>query len=196
MEKPKIYNLFQNVVSSAGSVDWFVAQIVKPLSRQRILDIGCGTASIVNQLPDVDYVGIDHNPEYIEVARKKFENRGTFHCVDINDLNPKTYGLFDTVLLVGVLHHLDDMEVQKILGALPSVLRTTSRVITFDVALCRGQNIFARILARLDRGRHVRFTDRYQALLESSFDIETVIVRHDLLKFPYTHAIFSARPKS
>lgn len=195
MEKPKIYNLFQNGVSCAGSDDWFVAQIVKPLSRQRILDIGCGTASILDQLPDVDYVGIDHNPEYIEVARKRFENRGTFHCVDINDLNPESYGLFDIVLLVGVLHHLDDMEVEKVLGALPNVLRTTSRVISFDVALCKGQNIVARILARLDRGRHVRFTDRYQALLESSFDIETAIVRHDLLKFPYTHAIFSARPK-
>lgn len=196
MELPRVYNLLQNGVSRAGSVDWFVRQVVQPHSGQRILDVGCGTASILARLAFVDYVGIDHNEEYIEAARRRFGDKGSFHCKDINDLDLETYGAFDTVLLLGVLHHLDDWEIQGLLKALSGVVRTSSRIISIDPAFCKNQHVLARIFARLDRGRYVRHPDRYQALLESHFDIDTAIVRHDLLKLPYTHAIFAGRLKS
>jgi ubiquinone/menaquinone biosynthesis C-methylase UbiE len=36
---------------------------------QSLLDLGCGPADILVALPEIDYVGVDLSPQYIEAAR-------------------------------------------------------------------------------------------------------------------------------
>ncbi len=196
MEVPLIYDLFTNGLTRKVNQNWFVNSVVRPTHGQRILDIGCGTATVLTKLDDVTYLGIDHNAEYINKARARFSDKGSFHCIDINDATFKDYGRFDIVLLLGVLHHLRDDEVNALMQAIPGVLNPDGVVITFDCAIVSGQHSIARLLAKLDRGRYARSPQRYREFLESHFKIETEIVRHDLLKVPYTHAIFRAKPKA
>lgn len=196
MEVPLIYDLFTNGLARQASQNWFANSVIRPTRGQRLLDIGCGTATVLANLVDVKYVGIDHNVEYIDKARARYGDKGSFHCIDINDATFKDYGRFDIVLLLGVLHHLRDDEVNDLMQAIPSVLNPDGVMVTFDCSIVSGQHPIARLLAKLDRGRYARSPEQYRDLLESQFEIETEIVRHDLLKVPYTHAIFRAKSKA
>jgi ubiquinone/menaquinone biosynthesis C-methylase UbiE len=62
--KSKIYDLAMSLVG-AHSVTEHIALEINAASGDRVLDIGCGTASILSYLPSVNYIGIDSNPEYI-----------------------------------------------------------------------------------------------------------------------------------
>ena len=192
MEVPLVYDLFTNGLGRSGTRDWFADQVLQPRPGHRILDIGCGTATVIKHLSGCDYVGIDHNPEYIKKARENFGTKGEFHCIDINDAKFKEFGTFDTVLLLGVLHHLNDDEVKQLVKAIPAVMKPAGALVTFDCALEKGQHPVARLLAKIDRGRYARNTEHYRSLIEPIFTVREEIIRHDLLKVPYTHAIFRA----
>ena len=161
----------------------------------KVLDVGCGTSRILSALPDVDYLGIDHNPSYIESARAQFGSRGRFKVLDVNDPSFRDFGTFDRVLLLGVLHHLDDGEVRNLMKSLSTCVGKEGRLVTFDNALIKGQHPVARFLAKVDRGRFSRSPSDYRRLIESQFDIQDEIIRHDMMRIPYTHIIFKAQPK-
>jgi hypothetical protein len=55
------------------------------------------------------------------------------------------------------------------------------------------QRTTARVLAALDRGRHVRDRGGYERLVGSSLRVERVTIRHDLLAMPYSHCILESR---
>jgi hypothetical protein len=46
----------------------------------------------------------------------------------------------------------------------------------------------------LDRGRFTRSAAGSRELIKTSFVIEAEVVRHDLLRVPYTHAAYRATP--
>ncbi len=192
MEVPLVYDWFQHGLERSRTRDWFAGQVLQPRPGQRVLDIGCGTAAVLEQLGECDYVGIDHNPEYIKKARENFGTNGEFQCIDINDAKFKEFGTFDTVLLLRVLHHLNDDEAKQLVKAIPAVMKPAGTLVTVDCALEKGQHPVARLLAKLDRGRYARNTDHYRSLIEPTFTVQEEIIRHDLLKVPYTHAIFRA----
>lgn len=192
MEVPLVYELFQHGISRADTQSWFVEEVIRSSINQRILDIGCGTAAVLTHLSGCNYVGIDHNHEYIKKARAHFGAKGEFHCLDINDAKFKEFGTFDIVLLQGVLHHLNDDEVKQLIAAIPAVLTAKGVLVTFDCALKKGQHPVARLLAKFDRGRHARSPEHYRSLIEPTFTVQQEIIRHDLLKVPYTHALFRA----
>src|SRR5215217_1780021 len=79
---------------------------LRPQEGARILDIGCGTAKILNHLPRVEYIGFDPNPAYIEWARNTFGNRGTFHAGRFTAESIGLVGQVDVALVLAVLHHL------------------------------------------------------------------------------------------
>jgi len=65
-----------------------VLQDVGDLQNCRILDIGCGLADfyafLKNQQVNVDYVGVDIVPEFIQESKKLYPEQ-TFYCVDITE---------------------------------------------------------------------------------------------------------------
>jgi SAM-dependent methyltransferase len=195
LEIPIVYDLFQDGLTRSETRTWFSDQVICASDGMRILDVGCGTASILSLLPNVEYIGIDHNPKYIAKVRVSHGDRGEFRSVDVNDAQFRTLGKFDRVLLLGVLHHLNDDECIKLFSALRQALKEDGQLITFDNALVSGQHPFARLLAKLDRGRYARTPQQYRSLIEVSFVVESEIIRHDLLRVPYTHLAFRARTR-
>lgn len=192
MRIPVVYNLFAHGVSRADLYPWLAESVINAKDGQSVLDVGCGTAKILKYLPSVHYVGIDHNPDYIEASNKAYGLRGEFIVGDVNDDQVRERGKFDRILLLGVLHHLSDDEVTRLVSQLVRSLKVGGHLTTFDNAIVTGQHPLARLLVKLDRGRYVRSPSEYRRLLETAFKIDEETVRHDLLRVPYTHVIFRA----
>src|SRR5262245_49529530 len=77
---PALYTGFQNALGAAASRRTIVADYVRPRAGDRVLDIGCGPADILDCLPGVVYLGVDVSAAYIENARRRFGAAARFHC--------------------------------------------------------------------------------------------------------------------
>ena len=66
---PQIFNFYLLLIGFNTLRRKFVNEFIKPFPGATILDIGCGTASILDFLPDnVSYTGFDMNQRYISYA--------------------------------------------------------------------------------------------------------------------------------
>jgi SAM-dependent methyltransferase len=166
LSHPLVYNTLQSLMGADKLRASNVQTHVRPFPGMRILDLGCGTAEILNALPtDITYVGYDISPEYIAAARKKFGDRGTFHCGLLEQADVVTLERFDLVLGTGVLHHLDDDAARQFMSVASAALKPGGRIYTLDPCYAPGQNPIARFLISCDRGQHVRDADGYRALV-------------------------------
>ncbi len=149
-----VYRRFQHFVSG-NHYARFVDDYLRPEAGQRILDIGCGPAAILEYLPDVEYVGVDISPKYIDFARRRYGNRGQFHCRRVCETSLNEWGTFDLVIAHGIVHHLDDNEASHLFQLAITALNHPGRLVTLDGCFVEGQSRVARQLLVWDRGQHV-----------------------------------------
>jgi SAM-dependent methyltransferase len=186
---PAVYRLFTRII--AGDV-WrvYLAEYVKPVAAEKVLDIGCGPADILSYLPDVDYTGLDISREYIAAAKRRFGGRGRFWCGDVGlAALEREQGTFSLVMATGVLHHLDDERTSRLYELARLALRPHGRLITYDGCYVPEQSRIARWLLSHDRGEFVRTREAYLRLASVCFPKVEAHLRHDLLRIPYTHLI-------
>jgi SAM-dependent methyltransferase len=187
---PLIYRAFTCLVSRSGRANTYLDTYAKPKPGEKVLDIGCGPGDILTVLPDVEYIGFDINPKYIKAAQERFGNRGRFYCRDVGQatIEPEK-GTFDLVLATGVLHHLDDDRAGQLVDLAYKALREGGRFVTYDGCYVPQQSRLARAIVSRDRGRFVRSLEAYVALAQRRFPTVVPVVRHDLLRIPYTYLI-------
>ena len=81
----------------------FVDDYIQPFPGCKILDIGCGTARILDYLPvDVDYHGFDLSQRYIRSASQRYGERGKFTCSVVDKIAVERLPRFDIVLATGL----------------------------------------------------------------------------------------------
>lgn len=189
LKNPIIYWTYQKIVGGDNARKRFIEAVVKPHKTMKLLDIGCGPGNILDFMPPLDYYGFDNNPAYIEAAKNTYKNRGTFICSDIWDFNDLGTGNFDTVLAVGVIHHLDDATAQQLFKTAYAALKTGGKLITFDGCYTKKQNPIAYWMLRLDRGKFVRRQEAYEALANTSFKHIKSTLNTTYFSIPYTSLI-------
>ena len=194
LDFPRAYTWFANCIGGDARAT-YAREYVKPVSGQRIIDIGCGPADIVSELPvGVEYVGFDVSQQYIDAARTRFGERGTFHCQAVSSELASHYSRFDIAMANGVLHHLDDAQALELLMLARSSLADGGRCVTLDGCYVPSQPAIARLLLKLDRGKYVRAPEAYVALARRAFRTVVPHLRQDLLRIPYTHLIMECWP--
>lgn len=183
---PRIYDAFQTLIGSDDYRRWYIRDLLRPRPGMTILDIGCGPGSMLRFLPhDVQYLGFDMNPKYIDYARRRFGNRGTFQTQKVGDAQVTTNGC-DVVMANAILHHLDDAEAAHLIDIAWHQLKPGGILLTYDNAWTPDQSRAAKALIARDRGQHVRSPEQYLALARVRFaDVETTL-RHDGYRIPYT----------
>ena len=186
---PLVYRLFGKAIGGDEGRRTFVSQYLKPNPGDRVLDIGCGEAGILDYLPDVDYVGFDPSPSYIAAAQKRYGNRGRFQCGSVSEDVVAEIGTFDIAVANGVLHHLTDSECVRLFEVARRTLKKAGRLLTFDGCFLPTQSPIARFLLRADRGKFVRSPESYLALAGQVFPAVQSAIREDLLPIPYSHFI-------
>lgn len=183
------YRLLQGLLGASSVHRFVVSEISKSIPGERVLDIGCGPGDVLEYLPEVDYIGLDMNHNYISAAHKRWGKRGKFICTDLREYRALPGASFDLIFLLGILHHLDDHEVSDIIREASHLLRPGGRLITLDTCFCEGQSRIARWLISKDRGRNTRTVRGYCDLVEPYFESVTPYLRGNLLRVPYTHLI-------
>lgn len=187
LSSPIIYTMFQFLMGAKAGKQFFIKGYMKPKPGDKILDIGCGPADILNYLPEnIEYWGFDISREYIQKAQLKFGERGNFKekLLEFSDLDnlPK----FDHVILTGVFHHLDDDMAKHVVNLSFSALREGGKLISKDPCYTPKQNPVAKFLVSKDRGQNVRIEEGYRNLVNHKFhNIVTEVVHKAWI--PYTH---------
>lgn len=121
---------------------------------QRVLDIGCGTGSLVVLVaklhPEVEVVGIDPDPKALARSRRKCDRAGVSVQLDrgFADALPYADACFDRVLSSLVLHHLKGEEKASALKEARRVTRPggSLHVLDFGGAHSRRDGVVARLL--------------------------------------------------
>jgi SAM-dependent methyltransferase len=197
LERPAVYDRVMRLLGGPAARKRFVDEFVRPVDGAKLLDVGCGTGVLLDDLPSgVVYVGVDVNAAYIESARRRYSGRGEFFTARAGDDLAEGRSGFDFVVAMALLHHLEDDEAHRLLDSASRLLRPGGAFVSIDPTLHERQAIVARVLVSLDRGRRVRSPQAYRALIEKHFpDIEESVLT-DLLPIPYSHYVVRARSTS
>jgi len=86
LKVPFLYNLFQGVVGANALRRRIIRNHARARPGDKVIDIGCGPAQILQSLPDVEYFGLDIDPGYIAFARRTYGDKGTLLSLVIRDL--------------------------------------------------------------------------------------------------------------
>jgi SAM-dependent methyltransferase len=194
---PALYDAFQ---AGVGAYAWhrrvLRTHVLPTLPRgAKVLDIGCGTAEVLQHLPaDAEYHGFDRNEAYISRARRLFpDRRASFRCAEFRGELPDDGKRYDLVLAIGLLHHLGDDDVASLMRAARNVLAADGRMITLDPVITERQSAAARFLVMHDRGRNVRQQAEYARLARASFARVDEILDERPMYIPYTGLILVCR---
>lgn len=189
LSRPWIYDLFQSMMGAHSVRRSFTTNFVRAYPGSRLLDMGCGTAQILDYLPEgVDYWGYDINPHYIAAAQKKFGTKGRYACRLLEEPEIKEISPFDIVLAIGLLHHLDNDAARNVLRLARLALKPGGRFVSIDPVFAVIQNSLSRTLVSRDRGQNVRDEKGYLALARHEFHLTEGVVRHRTW-IPYSHWI-------
>jgi ubiquinone/menaquinone biosynthesis C-methylase UbiE len=146
-----VYRTAQRLIGADSFRHTLVSDILDLDTDDRVIDIGCGTADILEHLPELDYVGFDPSQRYVDDARARFGYRGTFLTAAAEHFEAADADR-TMAMAIGVLHHMNDESVTELFELARSVLEPGGRLVTIDPALVDGQHRIARLLVSRDRG--------------------------------------------
>lgn len=198
-----VYRMAQRAIAGPRAETRVIEEIIRPEATSVVVDIGCGTADISAALRCAEYVGFDPNPLYVKEAHDRLQQssdgRTTVFVGRIGDpdLQDRLPPCADIVIMMGVLHHLDDHLSLVALELAAALVGDSGRFVSLDPAFVDRQSRIARQLARRDRGSYVRRPDEMRELVTKVFGRAVVNIHHDLLRVPYTHiSVEASNPTS
>jgi ubiquinone/menaquinone biosynthesis C-methylase UbiE len=144
-----LIGLFMREARSKGRL---IAQ-ARLLAGHRVLDLGCGTGTLAIMIkraePGAEVVGLDGDPQVLEIARAKATKAGVEVRLDRGmafDL-PYADGSFDRVVSSLVLHHLSTRAKRETFAEVARVLAPGGELHVVDFGPPRG--LYGHFAARL-----------------------------------------------
>lgn len=193
LQRTLVYKTFKNIVAPPSQVLSNLQEFMSLEDGKSILDLGCGYGDVAFYYSErCAYLGIDSNSDYIsEALRRNKGSKAEFLVADVNDETIRNRGPFDLVIMIGVLHHLDNSQVIDVANASKSLVSPDGRFVAMEPVFDPTQKLSARLLIAADRGRYVRDLSGYSSLLGQGFDNVDARVVHGRLRIPYSHAILT-----
>jgi SAM-dependent methyltransferase len=151
-----------------------------------VLDLGCGEGRLPEKIGHISrYHGVDISERYIEYAKSHYGVFGSFAVLDIaHDFSTLVATRPDFILMVGVLHHIDDRSISEINKAI-DVKHGDSISVSLDGVFLQRQRFLARLLLALDRGRFIRSLEAYERLMPKR---EFIVPNFN--RIPFDHVLF------
>jgi ubiquinone/menaquinone biosynthesis C-methylase UbiE len=186
------YNLIQDIIGRQKAWDYVINRFIVPENDNQLLDIGCGTADILNFLPEsVSYTGFDFNEKYINTAKKRYGNKGKFILKRVDEyiFSPEEKEQFDIVIVIGVLHHLSLEENINLLEIAHWYLKKGGRICIIEPVYHENQHWFSKFIISLDRGKNVMNSKGYENLFEQFGKFSKIEYQ---LRIPYSRYFIKA----
>lgn len=131
---------------------------------ERVLDFGCGRGVFSHLFDAQSYFGVDLTPSFVRHARKKHPAHG-YAFMDGTRLGFSD-GAFDSVLVVGVFHHLDDDMAVGGLREVHRVLKPGGRALVLEpVPVVDRWNLYSRLIKSMDAGHFIRPLEAWPRLV-------------------------------
>lgn len=192
LNTPFLYGNLQNLFWKKGKRKEFVETCIKPFPSLRVLDIGCGTGLLYEEIskinPHVYYVGLDLNSSYVDYAALKYPN-AQFFCADVSNIAQIIQEKFNVIVILNVLHHLDDVSAEKLLQDCQQYLQENGRILTLDPVRTQKAPLMERLMIKYDRGKHIRTAEEYKKLGKTNFGKIVQEIKKGFLKTPMTVSI-------
>lgn len=190
LKVPFLYNAFQAAVGATALRRRLIQNHVRAKAGDKLIDIGCGSAPVLQWLPDVEYIGLDINPDCIAVARRTHGKRGTFVVGDPQSVcDDSRFKEADLVLAIGVLHHLDDDDAAHCIRFAYDALKPTGRFVCHEACWIPNQGAISRYVMSSDRGRNIRTEQRYRQLAGKVFRKVDAWVDTKPMRIPYVTVV-------
>lgn len=165
---PAIYNALQRFVQGDFERQGQVIQALNLPKGSRVLELGCGTGLLARFFDPEVYVGIDSDPTRIAAAREASPGH-SFIVGDASKMSGAELAQFDLAMCHGLIHHVDDEGVERIKQTLRDAAKERGKPFGFlaieavlpDPA---WKNPVGFLLAKCDRGRHVRTITRLREI--------------------------------
>jgi SAM-dependent methyltransferase len=190
---PLLYLCYQTVVGGIRARQRLVREYVRPAPELAVLDIRCGPGYAAAYFPQAAYYGFDVSQQYIQYAKAKFGSRAQFYCQYFDEGVLGWLPPVDVVLLLGLLHHLDDGSAIELLELTKRAMKPSARLFTLDGCYRDGQSFISREFLRRDRGQFVRDESAYLKLARQAFPHVDSHVREDFFLIPYTTPVMECR---
>jgi len=186
LKVPCLYNVFQAVVGRNALRRRIIQSHIRAKPGDKVIDIGCGPARVLQSLPDVEYLGFDIDPDYIAFARRTYGDKGTFVVGDTRSLRGDTrFKDADIVIAIAVLHHLDDEEAADCIRFAYDALKRGGRLVCYDACWIPNQGVVSRYIMSLDRGRNIRTEQQCRQLAAKVFSNVHTWIDTKPLRIPY-----------
>jgi Methylase involved in ubiquinone/menaquinone biosynthesis len=186
LKLPYLYNVFQAVVGGNALGRRFIQNHIRAKPGDKVIDIGCGPARVLQSLSAVEYFGFDIDPDYIAFARRKYGDKGTFVVGDTRSLRDDSrFKDADIVLAISVLHHLDDEEGADCIRFAYDSLKIGGRLVCYDACWIPNQGVVSKYIMSLDRGRNIRTEQQCRQLAGKIFQNVHAWVDTKPLRIPY-----------
>ncbi|HSW78931.1 MAG TPA: class I SAM-dependent methyltransferase [Candidatus Babeliales bacterium] len=105
-----------------------------PVEGKSIMDAGCGMGDLLPFLyaksADFKYLGLDKNPEFIKIAKQRYEG----HEFRTADPFNRKIGLYDVVISSGVMNGNVDGWLEKRKRMIVNLFEQTGEVLAFNMA--------------------------------------------------------------
>ena len=163
---PKFYDWIQ-ILATGG----YLSKISKDLlflENKSVLDIGCGTGTLIEYLNPKSYFGVDINSEFIKLARKKYPG---FKFKILNIVDEKfPDGEFEFVFMMNVLHHLTDDQIIKVFKK----IKKSGYSREFVIVESKPDNFLGKFLGKFDAGSNFREYHNLRDIIEKHFKIKSI----------------------
>jgi SAM-dependent methyltransferase len=190
LKLPFLYNVFQAAVGGNALRRRLIQNHVRARPGDKVIDIGCGPAEALQSLPDVEYLGLDTNPDYIAFARRTYGGKGAFVAGDTRSLrSDPRFKDADVAIAIAVLHHLGDEEATDCIRFAYDALKTGGRLICHDPCWVPNQGAFSRYIMSHDRGRNIRTEQQYRQLVAKFFGNVQAWVDPKPMRIPYVTVV-------
>jgi 2-polyprenyl-3-methyl-5-hydroxy-6-metoxy-1,4-benzoquinol methylase len=188
LEHPFFYDFIQHATLAYKFRNRLIMEELKKNKFNKILDIGCGTANILNVLGNnMKYYGFDTNKKCIIYAKNKYINQN-FFCKIFDKKNSKIVPKVDVIILNAVLHHLNSKEIILLLELLKNKIKNDGKIIIIEPFYSKTTFSFRNILVKIrdkigeyDRGNFVRSINEYRKLISKKLKIKKVQVEYPIL---------------
>lgn len=165
---PSIYNLLQRFAHGDYKRQAAVIGGLGLPKTARVVEIGCGTGLMSRFFEPGTYVGLDSDASRIETARATYPGH-EFRVADTTKMMGADFVEFDMALCHGVVHHIDDEGVARMVQSFRAAAKQRSKAFAFlaiepVMPSPPFTNPVGYLLAKLDRGQHVRSMTQWRAL--------------------------------